>query len=123
MLHLTENYDQAVFNSELYNFPAFASLGEELYKEGGWLDVDPFGSKPEDKLKILKNAEEWVVHLGYPGPANPAVAEVYAKNIITSMMGQVARNEKTAEEAVAEAEAEIKEIFEKWREKGFVGGG
>ncbi len=37
------------------------------------------------------------------------------------MMGQVALGEKTAEEAVADAEAQIEEIFDKWRDQGLVG--
>ena len=123
LLHLTRNYNQAVFNSELYNFPAFKSTAPELYEEGGWLEVDPFGSRPANKLNVLANAESWVTYLGFPGSANPAVAEVYASNIITTMMGQVARGEKTAADAVAEADAQIELIFAKWREKGFVGGG
>lgn len=122
LLHHTANYSQAVFNSELYNFPAFKSTVPELYEEGGWLEVDPFGSQPVDKLKLLKNVEEWAIYLGYPGPSNPAVAEVFNRHIITTMMGQVARGEKSAKEAVAEAESQIETIFEKWRAKGFVGG-
>lgn len=122
LLHLASNYNQAVFNAELYNFPAFINTVPELYEEGGWLDIDPFGSRPSDKLKILANAEEWVTHLGYPGPANPAVAEVYATNIISTMMGEVARGEKSPEQAIADAEIQINAIFDKWREKGLVGG-
>ncbi|MEE8391719.1 MAG: extracellular solute-binding protein, partial [Anaerolineae bacterium] len=123
MLYLTANYNQAVFNSELYNFPAFKSTVPQLYEEGGWLDKDPFGSRPADKLKVLLTAEDWVTHLGWPGPSSPAVAEVYATHIIPTMMGQVALGEKTAEVAVAEAEAQINEIFAKWRDRGLVGGG
>jgi multiple sugar transport system substrate-binding protein len=123
LLHLTQNYSQAVFNSELYNFPAFKSTAPELYEQGGWLEVDPFGSRPPDKLKVLAQAENWVTHLGYPGPANPAVAEVYSSHIITTMMGKVARGEKTAEEAVADAEVQIEAIFDKWRAKGYVSDG
>jgi hypothetical protein len=37
------------------------------------------------------------------------------------MMGKAALGELTAEEAVAEAETQIEDIFAKWREKGFVG--
>lgn len=122
MLDLTANYDQAVYNSEIYNFPAFKSTVPQLYADGGWLDVDPFGSNPADKLKVLLSAEDWVTYLGYPGPSNPAVAEVYATNIIPTMMGRAALGEVTPEEAVAEAEAQIKEIFAKWRERGLVGG-
>jgi multiple sugar transport system substrate-binding protein len=121
MLHLAGNYNQATYNSELYNFPSFKSTVPQLYEEGGWLDSDPFGSEPPDKLKVLLTAENWVTYLGYPGPANPAVAEVYATNIIPTMMGRAALGELTAEEAVAEAETQINAIFAKWREKGLVG--
>jgi multiple sugar transport system substrate-binding protein len=121
LLHHTANYGQATFNSELYNFPAFPSTVPELFEEGGWLDVDPFGSRPNNKLGLLKNAEETVTYLGWPGPSNPAVARVYATNIVSNMMAQVAKGEKTAEEAVAEAETQIEEVFNEWRAKGFVG--
>ncbi len=118
MLHHTANYNQAVFNSELYNFPAFASTVPQLE---GWVNNDPFGSRPADKLSVLLTAKDWVTYLGYPGPSNPAVAEVYATNIIPTMMGKAALGELTPEEAVAEAEAQINDIFAKWRDKGFVG--
>lgn len=119
LLHLTANYNQAVFNSELYNFPAFESTVPQL---DGWLENDPFGSRPADKLTVLKTAKDWVTYLGFPGPSNPAIAEVYNTNIITSMMAKAALGELTPEEAVAEAEAQIKDIFAKWRDRGFVGG-
>jgi multiple sugar transport system substrate-binding protein len=121
ILHLVANYDQATFNSELYNFPAFPSTVPHLFEEGGWLDVDPFGSRPPNKLQVLRTAEDWVTHLGYPGTANPAEAEVYATHIIPTMMGRAALGELTPEEAVAWAEEQINPIFQKWRDRGFVG--
>jgi multiple sugar transport system substrate-binding protein len=121
LLHLTANYNQAVFNSELYNFPAFESTVPQLFGEEGWLANDPFGSRPPDKLLVLETAKDWVTYLGYPGPSNPAVAEIYATNIIPTMMGKAALGELTPEEAIAEAEAQINDIFDKWRERGLVG--
>ena len=118
LLHLTANYNQATFNSELYNFPAFETTVPQL---AGWLENDPFGSRPAGKLTFLLDAKEWVTYLGYPGPSNPAVAEVYATNIIPTMMGRAALGEVTPEEAIAEAETQINDIFNRWREKGFVG--
>ncbi|HSH03943.1 MAG TPA: extracellular solute-binding protein [Anaerolineae bacterium] len=118
LLHLTANYDQATFNSELYNFPAFPSTVPQL---DDWLTTDPFNSTPANKLNVLATADEWGIHLGYPGTANPAVAEVFAQNIITTMMRDVATGEKTAEEALAIAEAEINVIYDKWRQKGLIG--
>lgn len=123
LLHHTANYNQAVFNSELYNFPAFESTVPQLFGEESWLHNDPFGSRPADKLTVLLTAKNWVTYIGYPGPSNPAVAEVYATNIIPSMMGKAALGELTPEEAVVWAEEQINDIFEKWRAKGLVGGG
>jgi len=118
LIHLTENYSDAVFNAKLYNFPAFPSTVPEL---DGWLAEDPFGSNPADKLEILATAKDWVTWIGYPGPANPAVGEVFGTNLIVTMMAEAARGEKTAEQAVADAEAQINAIFEKWRDAGLVG--
>lgn len=118
LLHLTANYNQAVFNSKLYNFPAFASTVPELE---GWLQQDPFGSRPIDKLTVLNTAKDWVTWLGFPGPANPAIGEVFGTNLIATMMAEAARGEKTPEQAVADAETQINAIFDKWRDAGLVG--
>ena len=120
MLHLVANYNQAVFNSKLYNFPAFPSTVPQL---ADWVGNDPFGSRPADKLQILETAIDWTAYIGFPGTANPATSEIFVTSIIPTMMGKAALGELTAEEAVAEAEAQINEIFEKWRDKGLVGGG
>lgn len=121
LLYLVENYDQAVLNSELYNFPGFPSTAPELMESGGWLDDDPFDSNPADKLFPLKDAESWTVNVGYPGPANAAIGEVFDSFIIPNMFAKAIKREKTPEEAVAEAEVLINEIFRKWKDKGLVG--
>jgi len=118
LLHLTANYNQAVFNSKLYNFPAFPSTVPEL---NGWLTQDPFGSRPADKLLVLNSALDTAAWLGYPGPANPAIGEVFGTNIIVTMMAEAARGEKTPEQAIADAETQINAIFDKWRAQGLVG--
>jgi multiple sugar transport system substrate-binding protein len=120
MMYHTEHYSDATYNSELYNFPAFASTVPEL---SDWLAEDPFDSMPPDKLKLLETVQDWSVHLGYPGVANPAISQVFAENIISGMVARVALGEITAEEAVADAHARIEEIFDDWRERGLVGGG
>jgi multiple sugar transport system substrate-binding protein len=130
MLHLTANYNQAVFNSKLYNFPAFPSTVPQLYEtyestqfgeQPSWLDADPYGSRPADKLNVLRTATDWTVHLGWPGVANPAIGQVFGESLLATMMAQVALGEKTAEVAVADTEAQIEAIFDDWRDKGLVG--
>jgi multiple sugar transport system substrate-binding protein len=123
ILHLVANYNQAVFNSELYTFPAFFNTAPQLLEEGGWLDVDPFGSRPINKLQLLKQAESWSTTIGHPGPANAAIGEVFGTFILPNMFAKAARGEMTPEAAVADAEAQMNAIFERWAAEGLIGGG
>ncbi|MCS4504657.1 hypothetical protein KBTX_00379 [wastewater metagenome] len=123
MLDLEHNYPSASYYSKFYNFPAFTSQVPQLFGDDSWLNDDPWGAEPPDKLGLLKTAEDWTAWLGYPGYANPAVSEVYQSHLISSMMADVARGVKTPEQAVEDTAGEIRAIFEKWRERGYVGGG
>lgn len=122
LLDHTAVYADAVYNSELYNFPCRAgSMPDGQMAE--WLAEDPFGSNPPNKLEVLAGAAEWGVHLGYPGVANPAISQVFGENIIPNMFAEVARGDKTAEQAAADATERVEAIFEDWRARGLVGGG
>jgi hypothetical protein len=123
ILYLVDSYKDACYESKLYNYPAWPSLTPDLLVDGGWIDVDPFGSDPADKLVPLKTANDWTVNLGWPGPANAAIGEIFNLPTIPNMMARTATGLATAEESVAQAEKEITEIFEKWRGEGLVGGG
>jgi ABC-type glycerol-3-phosphate transport system substrate-binding protein len=120
LMHLVGNYTAACDAGELYNFPAWPSTVPELE---GWLDSDPFGSDPADKLAVLKSANDWTTNLGHPGPANAAMGEIFALPILPNMMARAATGTQSPEESVAEAEAEINAIFEKWKGEGLMGGG
>ncbi|MDE1886796.1 MAG: hypothetical protein KGI32_01515, partial [Gammaproteobacteria bacterium] len=111
----------ATYESELYNFPAFPKTVPQLFEKGGWLAHDPWGSKPADKLEVLRNAATWTAWPGYPGFANPAVSEVYNTHLLTTMMAQAARGEKTPAQAVKDTAAQIASIVAKWKKLGFVG--
>jgi multiple sugar transport system substrate-binding protein len=138
LLALVENYDQAMYASELYNSPAFFDApipsGNRGYQpikgaktlrdlHNAWFDNDPFiiPGETKGKLSVLKDAEKWSTVIGHPGPASPAVGEVFATFIIPNMYANGARGMKP-EDAVAQAERQVKSIFAKWREKGLVGG-
>ncbi|MBK9125153.1 MAG: extracellular solute-binding protein [Chloroflexi bacterium] len=123
MLHLTANSDSIVFNSKLYNFPTYFDLVPELTRDGGWLDLDPFGGRPVDKLAVLRDAPNWSTVIGHPGPANPAIGEVFNTFILVQMFSAVARGEMTPEQAAADAEAKMVPIFERWKAEGLMGGG
>lgn len=120
LLHYTENYARATWESELYDLPAFRERVPQL---DGWLDNDPFGSEPPDKLAVLKDALDWSTNVGNRGSANTAIGEVFGTFIIPNMLARAARGRQSPEEAVARTERQIEPIFEKWRERGLVGGG
>jgi ABC-type glycerol-3-phosphate transport system substrate-binding protein len=120
LMHLVGNYAQATLESELYNFPAWASTTPELSE---WLADDPYDSDPADKLALLETANDWTTNLGHPGPANAAIGEVFSLPILPNMMARAAQGQQTAEESVAQAEEEIVPIFERWRAEGLIGGG
>ncbi len=138
LLDLVENYDQSMYYSELYNSPAFFDAPVKSGNRGytpvkgakklrdlhnAWFDNDPFAVAGEatDKLKVLKDAEAWSTAVGHPGPANPAIGEVFGTFVVPNMMANAARGMNPTT-AVEQAETLIKAIFDKWRQKGLVGG-
>ncbi len=123
MLDLENNYPSASYYSKFYNFPAFPSVTPQLLGDDGWLDNDPWGAQPPDKLKLLKTAVDWTAWPGYPGYAHPAIGEVYQSHLLSSMMADVARGVKTPEQAVKDTATEIEAIFKKWRDRGYIGSG
>jgi maltose-binding protein MalE len=119
LLHYTANFSSATWHSKLYDFPAWAERVPQL---DGWLQNDPYGAKPANKLAFLGEATQWSTNIGYPGPSNTAIGEVFGTFIIPTMFARAARGELNPKQAVAQAEAQIKPIFEKWRARGLVGG-
>ena len=117
ILDHTATYRDVVYHSELYNFPCHPSTVPEL---AGWLEDDPFGSQPEDKLRVLETVDEWSVAIGYPGTANPAVLQAFSENLLVNMVARVAKGERSAEESVAETHARVEEIFADWRARGYL---
>ena len=124
LLYLADHANDYVYQSKLYELPVNPSTQaqNQIYGPGGWLDGDPYKSNPADKLQVLKDATTWSVNVGYPGPASPAIGEVFDKNILPSMMAAAARGQKTPKQAVQDAETQIKAIYANWRQKGLVGG-
>lgn len=124
LLYLADHSTDYVYQSELYELPVNPNTDAQskLYSQGGWLDSDPYRSNPSGKLQVLKDATEWSVNVGYPGPASPAIGEIFDTNLLPTMMAAAARRQKTPKQAVADAETAIKAIFAKWRQKGLVGG-
>lgn len=69
---------------------------------------------------MLSTASEWSVNVGYPGYANPAVAEVVTRSLVPQMFAAVARGQATAKEAVVRAREQIDTVFGRWRSRGLI---
>jgi len=117
LLHYTANLASACYHSKLYDLPAFP---RQVPQVNSWLQNDPFGAQPPDKLKVLTNAVDWSVNVGYPGSMNTAEGEVFATFVIPNMLAKAARGEMTPQQAVQDAERQIRPIFDKWRRRGLV---
>jgi multiple sugar transport system substrate-binding protein len=121
--------------SKLYNFPSFygavaesnTPMNKKQESGAAWLSKlcreDPFGSKPADKLRVLETSPKWSTNLGYPGAGNPAEGEIFDTYVLTDMFAKAATGVLSPKDAMAEASTRAKEIFNKWRKKGFVAGG
>lgn len=123
MLDLTENYSSDTYYSKLYDFPAYPKTVPQLEQKAGWIDHDPWGSEPPDKLSVMRNALTWTAWLGYPGYATPATSEIYNTFLLSTMMSEAARDMKTPEQAVKDTAAQMQQIVEKWKKLGYVGCG
>jgi multiple sugar transport system substrate-binding protein len=121
LLHYTLNFAQASFNSKLYDFPAFPNTVPQL---DAWLGNDPFSQTNKDRLKVLSynDALKWTVNIGHPGSSSPAIGEVFGTFVLPNMMAKAVRGELSPKDAVADAEGQIKTIYQKWRGRGLVGG-
>ncbi len=135
LLDLVDNYREAVIASKLYNFPSFMGsvaaksvpVAQKPDEGRKWVRAavlnDPFGSNPRNKLAVLADAEQWSTNPGHPGPANPAIGEIFDTFLIPDMFAKAATGQMTPKQAVEETHRRVKEIFTKWRRLGLVGGG
>src|SRR5665213_1984194 len=107
------NWPEAFKASEGYNNPCFAGL---VPKPMPILSDDPT-STPRDKFKVLQDSDQWSAIPGYPGPATPAMDEIYYQFILNDMMAKTATGASTAEEAVKWATGQCETIMKKWAGK------
>jgi len=104
---------ETFIRSGFYNIPSFPTTVPDL---AGLVGADP--AKPAGKYSLLSSAPEWSGNIGAPGHSNAAVEEVFYQFLIPRMFAATARGEMSAEDAVKAAEARIKPIYDKWRERG-----
>ncbi|HEY7168924.1 MAG TPA: extracellular solute-binding protein [Candidatus Binatia bacterium] len=107
------NFREAFLHGEFYDFPCFERTVPDLQQ----LIAKDAKGQPADKYKVLADVLSWATNVGYPGYANAAIDEIYQKWILNVMFAKAAQGVLTPENAVKEAEAECKRIWDKWRQR------
>ncbi|MGH6670582.1 MAG: ABC transporter substrate-binding protein [Xanthobacteraceae bacterium] len=111
--YYAQHWPEAFKASEGYNNPCFANI---VPKPMPILSDDPT-SNPHDKLSVLQTSDEWCAAPGYPGPAAPAIDEVYNEFVLCDMMSKAATGQMSAEDSVKLATQQCDAIFKKWAGK------
>ena len=69
---------------------------------------------------MLATATDWTTNVGYPGTHNSAIDEIYSNGLIPAMFVAAATGKMTPEEALTQADQEVRKIFDKWQDLGKV---
>jgi multiple sugar transport system substrate-binding protein len=80
---------------------------------------DPVGEVP-GKYALLADAAGWTTNIGHPGHTNAAIGEIFHRGLIPTMFAQAATGQLTPEEALDQADREMRAIFQSWKERGKV---
>jgi multiple sugar transport system substrate-binding protein len=78
------------------------------------------GASPPDKYAPLMDVASWTTNVGYPGYTNPAISEIFHKGLIPTMFARAATGQLTPEEALDQADKQVRQIFQNWKERGKV---
>jgi multiple sugar transport system substrate-binding protein len=116
LIDYVTNFRQAFINGEFYDFPCFQKTVPDLKQ----LVSKDTKANPPDKYKVLEDVLNWATNIGYPGYANAAIDETYQKWVINVMFAKAAQGVLSPEDAVKEAEFEMRRIWEKWRERKLI---
>ena len=107
---------QGLLASGFQNMAAFPETVPDLPE----IVANDVGANRPGKYSILSGVAGWTTNVGYPGYTSPAISEIYNKGIISTMCAQAATGELTPEEALDQADKEVRQIFQKWKASGKV---
>jgi multiple sugar transport system substrate-binding protein len=107
---------QAFLASGFQNVSSFPDAVPDLAA----LVANDSAARPPDKYSVVADAAAWTTNVGHPGYTNPAISEIYSKGVISNMCARGAIGQLTPEEALDQADREVRGIFQKWKERGKV---
>lgn len=117
LVDMQTNYTPHFLESGFYNFPAWDNGvrgGMRAIRRHTAADRN----RPLGKYTILTTiAQRYTTNVGHPGFSNAAVDEVFNKFLIPQMYASVAKNEMTPAEAARTFDRQVRQIFQKWRDR------
>lgn len=111
-----DNFHAAFDASQFYNFPCFTSTVPDLKKA---ISNDP-KAVPPDKYTVLGDVLDWATNVGFPGYSSAAIDETWNTWVLNTMFAKAATGADTPEVALAQAEAAMKMIWAKWKDRGMI---
>jgi multiple sugar transport system substrate-binding protein len=116
LIDLCVNGKAATDASKLYNFPSFpGAYPFKAIRKAAAADTH----KPRGKYTVLTTiAEKYTHNIGYPGTTNAAMDEVFSKYLIPQMFAQVSQGKMSAADSVRSINAQVKDIYAKWTQRG-----
>ena len=111
-----DNFKQGFMASEFYNFPCFAQTVPDLKQ----VISNDAKAVPADKYAVLSDVLDWATNVGYPGYSNAAIDESFNTWVINTMFAEAATGAETPENALKRAEAKMKAIWAKWKDRKMI---
>jgi multiple sugar transport system substrate-binding protein len=114
LVDYASNLQRAFIASGFQNMPALLGSVPNL---ADLVAKDP-KANPTDKYSLLANAPAWTTNIGHPGYTNAAVGEAWQRGIIPRMCARAATGDLSPEEALDQADKEMRSIFDVWKGRG-----
>lgn len=100
--------------SGFQNMPTWSETVPDL---PALLAADQAGG-PTRKYEVLGQAAEWSMNVGFPGHTNAAISEVLDRGILSQMFARAATGRYSPEQALDQADRELRVVFQRWRDSG-----
>jgi multiple sugar transport system substrate-binding protein len=111
-----DNFKKGFQASEFYNFPCFAKTVPDLKQ----LIAKDSKAVPPNKYTVLEDVLDWATNVGYPGYSHAAIDESFGNWTLNTMFAKAASGAESPEDALKQAEAQMKAIWAKWKERNMI---
>jgi multiple sugar transport system substrate-binding protein len=107
---------QTFLASQFYHFPAYPQTIPDIAE----LLAADANAQPPDRYQLLADAVDWASYPAYPGYDNGARRGTAGSGLLQKMFANTATGKMTPEEALTQADQEVRRIYRKWQDLGKV---